>query len=113
MKRTQIIEHFRVALNLIMKARLSAKVFFVMKISFHLYANKTNFRMKSFALSLAFIMKENFDTRNTETRKWGIAFQFQFNDLAIYIVRPIYIVANRVTADAQDYLPQEWSKQQE
>ena len=28
---------------------------FVMKISFHSYANKTNFHMKSFALSLAFI----------------------------------------------------------
>ena len=37
---------------------------FVMKISFHSYANKTNFHMKSFALSLAFIM------RFTATRKW-------------------------------------------
>ena len=49
-----------------MKARLSAK-FFIMKISFHSYANKTNFHMKSFALSLAFIMKF------TVTRKWPIS----------------------------------------
>ena len=44
-----------------------------MKISFHSYANKTNFHMNSFALSLAFIV------RFTTTRKWpivgGIAFQ--------------------------------------
>ena len=39
---------------------------FVMKISFHSYANKTNFHMKSFALSLAFIV------RFTATRKWPI-----------------------------------------
>ena len=39
------IGHFRVAVNLIMKARLSAV--FIMKISFHSYANKTNFHMKS------------------------------------------------------------------
>ena len=39
---------------------------FIMKISFHSYANKTNFHMKSFALSLAFIM------RFTATRKWPI-----------------------------------------
>ena len=38
----------------------------IMKISFHSYANKTNFHMKSFALSLAFIM------RFTATRKWPI-----------------------------------------
>ena len=37
---------------------------FVMKISFHSYANKTNFHKKSFALSLAFIV------RFTATRKW-------------------------------------------
>ena len=39
---------------------------FVMKISFHSYANKTSFRMKSFALSLAFIV------RFTATRKCPI-----------------------------------------
>ena len=39
---------------------------FVMKISVHSYANKTNFHMKSFALSLAFIV------RFTATRKWPI-----------------------------------------
>ena len=39
---------------------------FVMKISFHSYANKTNFYTKSFALSLAFIV------RLTATRKWPI-----------------------------------------
>ena len=49
------IGHFQVALNLIMKARLRAK--FVMIISFHSYANKPNFHLKSFALSLAFIMR--------------------------------------------------------
>ena len=37
---------------------------FVMKISFHSYLNKTNFHMKSFALSLAFT------GRFTATRKW-------------------------------------------
>ena len=37
-----------------------------MRISFQSYANKTNFHMKSFALSLAFIM------RLTATRKWPI-----------------------------------------
>ena len=41
---------------------------FIMKISFHLNANKTNFHMKSSALSLAFIM------RFTATRKWPIVF---------------------------------------
>ena len=30
---------------------------FIMKISFHSYANKTNFHMKTFALTLAFIMR--------------------------------------------------------
>ena len=39
---------------------------FVMKISFHSYANKANFHMKSFALSLAFIV------RFTATRKCPI-----------------------------------------
>ena len=58
----EIIGHFPVALNLIVKARLSAKL----KISFHSYANKTNFHDKNFALSLAFI------TRFTATRKWPI-----------------------------------------
>ena len=42
---------------------------FVMKISFHSYANKTNFHMKSFALSLAFIV------RFRATRKWLIPAQ--------------------------------------
>ena len=39
---------------------------FIMKISFHSYANKTNFHIKSFAFSLAFI------ARFTATRKWPI-----------------------------------------
>ena len=47
------------------KSEARCKVF-IMKISFHSYANKTNFHMKSFALSLAFIM------RFTSTRKWPI-----------------------------------------
>ena len=49
-------EQFRVALNLI-KERLLALVS-IMKISFHSCANKTNFHMKSFALSLALVMVE-------------------------------------------------------
>ena len=61
------IDYFRVALNLIMIARLSANVC-VMKISFHSYANKINFHMKSFAHSLAFMV------RFTATRKWPIDF---------------------------------------
>ena len=40
------------------------------KISFHSYANKTNFLMKSFALSLAFIMRFN------ATRKWPVIIKF-------------------------------------
>ena len=43
---------------------------FVMKISFHSYENKTNFHMKSFALSLAFIV------RFTATSKWPIRLPF-------------------------------------
>ena len=39
---------------------------FVIKISFHSNVNKTNFHMKSFALSLASIM------RFTATRKWSV-----------------------------------------
>ena len=39
---------------------------YVMKISFHSYANKTNFHIKSFALSFAFIV------RFTATRKWPV-----------------------------------------
>ena len=40
--------------------------FFILKISFHSHANKTNFHMKSFALNLAFIM------RFAAARKWPI-----------------------------------------
>ena len=35
---------------------LASLSYFRMKISFHSYANKTNFHMKSFALSLAFVL---------------------------------------------------------
>ena len=45
-----VIDHFRVAFN------FKCKVF-VMKISFHSYAIKTNFHMKSFAISHAFIVR--------------------------------------------------------
>ena len=48
-----------------MKARLNAK-FLLWKWVFYWYANKTNFHIKSFALSFAFIM------RFTATRKWPI-----------------------------------------
>ena len=47
------------------ESEVKCKVF-VMKISFHSSVNKTNFHMKSFALSLAFIV------RFTATRKWPI-----------------------------------------
>ena len=51
---------------------------FVLKISFHSYGNKTNFHMKRFALSLAFIV------RFTTTRKWPIQRTFYgFNDLLL------------------------------
>ena len=43
---------------------------FVMKISFHSYANKTNFHMRSLALSLAFIV------RLTATRNWPIVIRY-------------------------------------
>ena len=52
-----VVGHFRVALDLVMKAKLSAMSLLRKIISFHSYANKTNFHMKSFALSLAFIMR--------------------------------------------------------
>ena len=42
---------------------------FIIKISFHSYANQTNFHMISFALNLAFIM------RFTKTRKWPVLLQ--------------------------------------
>ena len=54
---SKIRDHFRVAFNLTMKARLGAMFLF------HSYANETIFHRKSFALSLAFIM------RLTTTRK--------------------------------------------
>ena len=47
------------------KSEAKCKVF-VMKISFHSYANKTHFHLKSFALSLAFIV------RFTVTWQWPI-----------------------------------------
>ena len=57
--------HFQIAVNLIMKARLSAKAFH-MKISFVCIWMKTSFHNKNFAPSLAFIMR--FKT----TWKWPI-----------------------------------------
>ena len=52
--------------NGISNLRNGTAISFLMKISFHSHANKTNFHMKSFAVSLAFIM------RFTATRKWPI-----------------------------------------
>ena len=49
------------------KSEAKCKVF-IMIISFHSYANKTNFQMETFALSLAFII------RFIATRKWSILF---------------------------------------
>ena len=60
----ETIDHFRVALNLIMKARLSAK-FLLWKLVFIRMQTKLIFIL-SFALSLAFIV------RFTATRKWPI-----------------------------------------
>ena len=67
------IGHFRVAVKLIVKARLSVKFSFL-KVSFHSYAIKTNFHVKSFALSLAFIM------RFTATRKSSITNVVEMSD---------------------------------
>ena len=50
-----LIGLFRVGLNLVVKARSKGKAF-VMKISFHSHANKSNFHKKSFALGLTFIV---------------------------------------------------------
>ena len=47
------------------ESKAKCKVF-VLKISCHLYADKTRFHMKSFALNLAFIV------RFSATRKWPI-----------------------------------------
>ena len=46
-----------------------------MKISFHSCANKTNFHMKRFALSLGFIM------RFTATRKWPIVWTLTSHEI--------------------------------
>ena len=54
-----------------MTGRLSAKFLFII-VSFHSYANKTNFHMKSFAFSLAFVM------RFIAIQKWPIFFSFYF-----------------------------------
>ena len=59
------IDHSRTALKPHYESEVKCKGF-VMKISFHSYANKTNFHMKSFALSLALIR------RFTATWKWPI-----------------------------------------
>ena len=61
-----ITGHFRVVLNLIMKMRLSTKFFIMKSIGFDSYAKNTDFNLKSFALSLAFIM------RSTANRKWPV-----------------------------------------
>ena len=57
---------------------------FVMKISFHSYANKTN--MKSFSLSLPFI------ARFTATRKWPIKHQLRLC-VIIYIIWIFFLFA--------------------
>ena len=51
-----------------------------MKISFHSYANKTNFLMKRFALSLTFIVTF------TATRKWPIVLLFLDNLSTVVLV---------------------------
>ena len=55
---------------------------FIMKIRFHSYANKTNFHMKSFALSVVFIM------RFTATRKWTIRKNVQWPPVDPDLLRP-------------------------
>ena len=59
------MDHFRVAVNLTMTARLSAKLF-RWKLVLFAYEWKLNFHSKNFALSLAFTM------RFKATRKWSI-----------------------------------------
>ena len=62
-----------------MKGRLGTKYKFLnfMKISFHSYANKTNFHMKSFVLSLTFIMRFT-ATKEKEIKKGYFVTQFVF-----------------------------------
>lgn len=57
---TKRIGYFRVAFNLCLKVRLSAKM------SFHLLTDKTHFHIKEFTLDLA--LKE----RQNATQKWPI-----------------------------------------
>ena len=49
----------------------------IMKISFHSFANKTNFRMKSFALSLSFVM------RFIASRKWPFYSSVYFSSVQV------------------------------
>ena len=81
------IGQFRVVVNLVVKARLNAKL--VMKISlfardFHSHANKTSFHLKSFALSLAFVMKLK------ATRKWPTR-SFRFPSFNLSMSRALRI----------------------
>ena len=70
---------------------------FVMKISFHSYANKTNFRMKSFALSLTFIV------RFTATQKWPILFLVELLLCFVFVYSHVRTInkckSNESTAD--------------
>ena len=54
---------------------------FIMKISFHSYANKTNFHKKIIALSFAFTL------RFTGTRKWLILFSYLTPEI---LVLPVF-----------------------
>ena len=70
------IGHFRVAVNLIIKARLRAK-FLLWKLVFIHMQTKLIFIWKAFALSLAFIM------RLTATRKWPIHLLASFGQICL------------------------------
>ena len=70
---------------------------FVMKISFHSYANKTNFHLRSFALSLAFIV------RFTATRKWPILYP-PYSAGKIMVLRQMFRLRTRQAMGERDGL---------
>ena len=70
-----------------------------MKISFHSYANKTNFHMKSCAPSLAFI------TKFTATRKWPIE---RFHSRGQQPCKFIGTVLEKFLDKKRVQLPQDW-----
>ena len=69
------------------------------KISFHSHANKTNFYMKSFALSLAFIL------RLETARTWPIAFyKFCFRTNIFIMQKQDWYEQSRIISQHKDFL---------